>query len=52
MNDDWFSFAKEIEFLRSTDSPNDKMFTIYRTRDSCIEALFEGVVLLPQCSQS
>jgi hypothetical protein len=41
------SFTNEVAFLRSTDMRCDDMISIYRRRDSCIQALFEGVVLVP-----
>lgn len=48
LKDDWLSFVKEIEFLRSSDSPPEQMISIYRTRNSYVEDLFEGIVLEPR----
>lgn len=44
----WISFADEVGYLRAPSLPSSGMVPIYHTRESYIEDLFEGMILVPR----
>ena len=44
---DWMSFEQEITHITSG-LPSDDFISVYHTRDSYVEALLEGVILVPR----
>ena len=48
MDTNWFTFSDEVAYLRSPSLSATGMISIYHKRDSYIENLFEGIVLVPR----
>src|SRR5262245_14283139 len=51
-NDAWIRFEDSLSFITSTASAGDGLQPIYHTRDSYIESIFEGLILIPRRSLS